>query len=521
MRVSQPQPVAPTTALERALLGLTLAVTAGLSLTLSASRIMWNDEFLSFYSDSVPTVRGVLDVQLHHPISLDPPTYHLLSHLAMNVFGPTAMALRLPAMAGFLIMQLALFALVCRVAGARAGVMAAALPVMTASFRYSAEGRPYGLLLGLYAAAFACWYIAATTQSQRERRVALVGVTVSMALAITSHYFGILIVLPLAIAELARMVERRRLDAGMTAAIVLGFLSVALVLPFQAALKPYRAHYYIAGVSIRAASQGYRELFVHYNEWPMGLQRAIALSLVLAVMGLMVQARRRFRERSAEEPASLWAGLAGLALLPVFGFLFGRFVTHTMEVRYVIAALLAFAVVIAMLLERRLVSRRFFLTLYVAVLLIAVAVWSHNIAAARRFSQQMLASLAAPPEVKAALGPQDRIYTQSLEHFFFNSYYQPDPDLRRRFTLVYDQEREIRWLAHDTNYVTAVNFQHFTALPAATYSAYLAAPHPMTVLYGTPWEWLKRDLKARQAVLTPLADSAFGRGHVYTVSTRR
>jgi hypothetical protein len=40
---------------------------------------MWNDEFLSFYSDGVATFQQVLLVQLHHPISLDPPTCSRIS----------------------------------------------------------------------------------------------------------------------------------------------------------------------------------------------------------------------------------------------------------------------------------------------------------------------------------------------------------------------------------------------------------------------------------------------------------
>ena len=64
---------------------------------------MWNDEFLSFYSDGVSSLRQVVLVQLHYPISLDPPTYHLLSHLCMDVLGRNALALRVPALAGFLL----------------------------------------------------------------------------------------------------------------------------------------------------------------------------------------------------------------------------------------------------------------------------------------------------------------------------------------------------------------------------------------------------------------------------------
>src|ERR1700735_653938 len=139
---------------------LFLLLTAVLSLIWSHVRLMWNDEFLSFYTDGVATFKQVILVQLHHPISLDPPTYHLLSHLSMDIFGRNAIALRLPALAGFLLFQLCLFFFVRRLAGDRSAIIAMAVPLLTASFRYSVEGRPYGLLLGLYALSLLYWQIA-------------------------------------------------------------------------------------------------------------------------------------------------------------------------------------------------------------------------------------------------------------------------------------------------------------------------------------------------------------------------
>ena len=188
-----------------------LLLTAVLSLAWSHARLMWNDEFLSFYSDSVPTLAGVLHVQWHTPISLDPPTYHLLSHLAMDVIGRNAIALRLPALFGFLLLEASLFFLVRRLAGSRAGLIAMALPLCTASFRYSVEGRPYGLLLGLYAASLLCWYVAAQRgDAGKARTLPLLGLFVAIALAITSHYFGMLILLPVSAGEALRSLQLRR-----------------------------------------------------------------------------------------------------------------------------------------------------------------------------------------------------------------------------------------------------------------------------------------------------------------------
>lgn len=481
---------------------LLLLLSAVLSLVWSHARLMWNDEFLSFYGDALPSLGEVLQVQLHTPISLDPPTYHLLSHLSMEAIGRNAMALRLPALAGFLLLQVSLFLLVRRLAGVRAALVAMALPMCTASFRFSVEGRPYGLLLGLYAACLLCWYTAADRHDRElgvSRTGLLFGLALTIALAVTSHYFGVLILVPVALGELARTVQRRRFDWAMVGALAAGLASVGLVLPFQKALLPYRQHYYTGAVNLHNVSQGYRELFLRYNDWSIPVQRACAATLTAATLLLVFAAFRRFRDRGNREPAYLWAALFSYAALPFFGYLFGRFVTHTMEVRYVIAALVAFAVAVALVLERQMQKTVLFATLLCTIVLFAIAVNGYQIALERRSSEAMLAGFTVPAPLRAELAahPQQRLSTQSLGDFFLDSYYTPDPAVRARLSLLYDGASELHWLNHNTNAVTAIYLRQFSGLSVTAYRDFLREPEPLLLDYGSGWEWVRKDLEAR------------------------
>jgi hypothetical protein len=500
------------------LLAFLLLLSATLSLVWSHARLLWNDEFLSFYSDSVATFHQVLLVQLHHPISLDPPTYHLLSHLSMDLLGRNALALRLPALAGFLLFQLCLFFFVRRLAGDRSAILAMAVPVLTASFRYSLEGRPYGLLLGLYALSLLCWQIAtdradSTAPTRTSRLLPLIGLTLSIALAITSHYFGVLILIPVSLGELSRIYLRKRLDLGVLSALVLGVASVGLILPFKRALMVYRQHYYVAGVNLHDISQGYRELFLRYTTWPMSLQKLAAALMVALALALAFAGYQRFKRRPASEPAYLWVALLSLALLPFFGYLFGRFVTHTMEVRYVIAALIAFAATFGIVLERRLRSNTFY---YAAVSLIVLASLAINIASIqheRRDAAAFLASLTPSPALSAALtaNPGAPLYEQDLGNFFLDSFYIPDPTLRSRVTLLYDAHREVQFLQHDTNAITDTNLQHFTTLPITSYDQAFAAPSPhLLISFPGGWNWIDAALAQDHASITPLGPSFAG-----------
>jgi 4-amino-4-deoxy-L-arabinose transferase-like glycosyltransferase len=494
------------------LLALFLLLSTTLSLLWSNARLLWNDEFLSFYSDGVSTFQQVFLVQLHHPISLDPPTYHLLSHLCMDLIGRNAIALRLPALAGFLLFQLCLFFFVRRLAGDRSAIIAAAIPTLTASFRYSVEGRPYGLLLGLYALSLLCWQIATPADAPadnipRSRLIPLTGLTLSIALAITSHYFGVLILIPVSLGELSRTLIRKRLDFGVLTSLALGLASVALILPFQRALMVYRQHYYIKGVNIHDITQGYRELFIRYTTWPIPLQKLAAAILVVLALTLAIAGYQRFKRRPATEHAYTWVALSAMALLPFFGYLFGRFVTHTMEVRYVIAALIAFAATFGIVLERKLRSNTFYYATLAITFLAAIIINTQNILQERHDSDAILASFQLTPEAAAALhhNPHELIYLQSLNDFYLNTYYDPDPTLRPRFSLLYGQSQEIAWLEHDTNFVTAVNMLTFAPLSITSYADFLNQPRPLVILNHSGWEWIDKQLDAGHTPQQPLA----------------
>ena len=512
--MSQPASSPKTSASSYPLLAFFLLLSTGLSLIWSHVRLMWNDEFLSFYSDGVATFKQVILVQLHHPISLDPPTYHILSHLCMDIFGRNAIALRLPALGGFLLFQVCLFFFVRRLAGDRAAIIAIAVPILTASFRYSVEGRPYGLLLGLYALSLLCWQIATLDDGiARSRILPLAGLTLSIALAITSHYFGVLILIPVSLAELARTLTRKRVDLGVLTALALGIASIVLILPFERALMVYRQHYYITGVNIHDISQGYRELFLRYTTWSMSLQKLAAATMVILALTLAYAGYKRFKRRPSTEHTYTWIALLSMALLPFFGYLFGRFVTHTMEVRYVIAALIAFAATFGIVLERRLRSNVFYYSALTVITAAALAINTHNIIQEHRASLAILASLTPSPALAAALAanPSAPLYEQSLGNFFVDSYYIPDPALRARITLLYNAHREIFFLKHDTYSISARNLQHFTTLPVVDYDQVITKPGPhLLVQWQDGWNWTDKAATLENATVTPLGPSFGG-----------
>jgi hypothetical protein len=95
-------------------------------------KLLEQDEIFSLQTDRVSSLAEVLRIQKLYPISLEPPPYHVLAHAAMTLLGPTAYALRLPALLGYLLMQFCLYFFVrnlvgTSILGRRAGLVAVLL----------------------------------------------------------------------------------------------------------------------------------------------------------------------------------------------------------------------------------------------------------------------------------------------------------------------------------------------------------------------------------------------------------
>jgi hypothetical protein len=101
---------------------LLLVLTAAASLWWSHFQLLWFDEILVQWTDSV--ARQVAEIQMHYPISIDPIEFHEIEHATLQVFGSGAFGLRLPALIGFLMMQICLFVFARRIGGRIAGTIA-------------------------------------------------------------------------------------------------------------------------------------------------------------------------------------------------------------------------------------------------------------------------------------------------------------------------------------------------------------------------------------------------------------
>lgn len=490
----------------RILLALLIVVTAALAIVWSAHRNLNQDEAFVFQTDTVPSLHQLVNVQLHYPIALDPLFYHLLGFASVKVFGANALAIRLPSILGFLLMQVCLSAIAERIAGGFAGFVAAWVPAATATLFYAQQTRPYGVLLGLGAL-----LLLAYQHSTRDTRRTgwLVLLAAALALALNTHYFAILLLIPLYGAELARIVTRRRIDWPMIAAIAIGSAGELLTLPFQPGANEFRKHYYNAGkVTFHAITQSYRSLFLNYGDSSARAQHILIAALVLATAALIGALVIRLRKRDLNISAAESVFLALLALLPFFGYLLAKFVTHSIEVRYILPAIIGLAVVIALAALPLYRSPRMHLPVATMCFLwLAVAGYREITEAnAARLGRTGHLTLDAAPAGDAP------IYLQSMGDFDELGQFLPEP-ARSRISLTYSAPLEIELAGHDTQSLTAEHMRHYTSFRIARYEELRAQPGPhLFVVYpkGSGWDWLLKQMRRDGATITSLGPALEG-----------
>jgi hypothetical protein len=494
-----------------------LLLTAAMSLLWSQHKLLEQDEIFSLQTDRVATLAEVFRIQRQYPISLEPPPYHLLAHAAMRLFGPTAFALRLPALLGYLLMQLCLFFFVRNLVdgtthngfGARAGLVAMAIPALTWTMYFGAEGRPYGLLLGCYALVVLCWQLAARNE---HRILPLVGLALALALTLNLHFYGVLLLVPLCGAELVRTISRRRVDKSMLAAIAIGTASLVFAIPYIKAAAEFKQHYYAGPVPWHMLTQPYRQMLVDYIAFPRSLQAAMIALMVTAAFAVLGCCFVAFRRDELHASTAEWTMVALLTALPVFAFVLGSTVTHALEPRHSIGAVIGISSLIAIALLPLLHRRSVFVPLMCVFCLGIVVINGEHVRQSAAETQKTLADLILSPALQAevATTPDHNIYFQDLGEWEVASLYEPDADLRSRLVLVYSHDTEMRYEQHDTMFLTATHTQRFSSQPIVSLEQLQRTPgEHLFIVYHSGWDWTSAAFRDSGAQVQPMGE-AFG-----------
>lgn len=462
----------------------------------ATNKALWHDEIFTLYIARQPAIADIWR-SLEAGVDLNPPLYHVAVHGAVALLGPTALATRLPALLGFVVASASLYAFARRHAEPPVALFAALVPSLTGAYMYAYEGRPYGLVLGFAALALLCWQ-RRDGGSRRWAAPTLCGVAV--AAAAYTHYYGILLLVPLACGELARVVIRRRIDWPMWVALGGAAASVIGVLPLVSGARRFAATFW----SRPSASDliGFYDLLLE----PLSLVLLAAASILTV---LTHGAPRTGRESSwLPQTAGGWnlpvdEMIAALALLaiPAIGYLLGVLVTGAFHERYVLYAVLGFAV-LASAWVRALPLSRLQATGFIVVCLFAFAA---------RQGTGVLAWIRGPQDPlvqhRALLeqASPDRPLVVSHALVFLPVAHYSTPSVGRRLTYLVRPPAVVQRLGVDTGARALQRLSGLAPLDVQEYDRFVQENRQFCV-YG-PASWLVPQLLRDGATLQLIAQS--------------
>jgi dolichyl-phosphate-mannose-protein mannosyltransferase len=448
----------------------------------AAHKLIWDDEFFTLYISCAPGWHEIIRA-LSTGADQHPPTFYFLTHLFLKAFGTTHVTLRLPEILGFWAMCVLLYVFVKRLLGRGAwGVLAMLLPcAFGGMYRYADEARGYALLLAFSTLALLSWTRAV---EDSRRRLFLPLLACGLAAAVASHYYAVLVALALGLAELVRTFARRKVDWPIWLAFTATIVPLIIFLPVIRSSQKYSGHFW-------AHPQWRMVLAFHprmMEYFPNVLIGTIAFSLWLM--------SRRFWTRDEEEvrprlSLPIIAALISFSLIPCFGVMLAKTITHAYVDRYAIAGAIGACILCTCLLHR--LSDKRGLVVLVSV---ALSLGSYGLGASLRAidNSGTLADLRADRRFLTRKAGDRPLVVDEVTVFHRLSFYGA-PAFANRLAYIADADASTKYLGHDTidrGLLALRPWFPINVVPASNY----VRMHSSFLVFGYvgDWTWVTYEL---------------------------
>jgi 4-amino-4-deoxy-L-arabinose transferase-like glycosyltransferase len=472
-------------------------VYALLTWVLARRKLMWNDELYTYYIARLPSMHDVWNALMSRG-EQTPPFFFVITRLSFRLFGVNHVSIRLPEILAFWTMTVCLYVFVRRRMSAMSALCAAAFPLVTMAFPYAYEARPYGLVLGFAALALVSWQ-AAISAAGRARVLALVCLTASLAAAVSNHYYGVFVLMPLALGEAVRTVMRRRLDIVVWAALAISVVTLAWHLPLIKAGRAYSGAFWSPPQWVNVPD--------FYQDLLTPALLPIAAILTLAAMHHAVFGQGPSPSDDDERrtlPLHELAAIAGFLIIPLAIIVVAKLVTGAFVNRYAVAAVIGVSVLAGLATELAF-RRRPAVRVLVAACLAGWFVLSQvrELVVPTSVSLPLSpVSVMRPAEWVAALGDRDLPFVAADPHTFIELSHYGAHGIASRLVYLADPDRALKVLGHNSVERGMVDLlQPWFHMNVVRFEPFVAE-HARFLVYGNFvhkgfMNWLLPELRAR------------------------
>lgn len=499
--------VAAATDKHRWLLVIMIAVLyLAVTVQLAQAKQIWTDEFFTLFLSRLG-LRELWSALLTGG-DQHPPPFYLVHHAVFSLFGERPWVLRLPAMTGFLLMIVCVYAFVARRTTPAYGLLAMAMPLVTIAHEYSYEARGYSLLMGWLALAILCWQRA----GDRPRRwLPVIGLAVGLLGAVTSHYYSVLLLPALAATEVIRTLRRKSVDGRIWLAMCTPIVPLAVFYPLLHSSSRF------AGTFWAQASLSEIHLF-YKNVLGTGLACLLCALAVAGLYQMIFGERGKTQDVGSSLPVEEVVLGGALAAAPFAAYLFGKFVTGVFAWRYAIGGIIGLAILFGFF------CFRFFRGSRVAALLCLLVIMPYFLLASRVKKHVLTHEVESLKQLTSWLNLRvsgsDPLIIGNSEKFYELSYYG-SPAMRQRCVYLVDEKRSAKYLHHDTVERSLWNLNPWFKLNVQPYEPFVREHQSAFVWSGVDpeWNWLTSALiddgktlrllgRVRAGMLFSLGDAA-------------
>ena len=409
---------------------------------LSSWKPAWLDETLFVEVARLPSFAQIWDSLARYPVNADPPAGHLLIRPWIGLFGETVSIARIPSIVAFGILCLCVFRIIQGRLGNRWGMAAVAALFCTPAWPFAVEARPYAPMLASSGMALFIW-----DRIKRGATRGYVGLAVSIALTLSFSFTGVLILIPLLLPEAAEWTQRRRFNAKLVWASVIGALPIIVWIPIMAGQGSFKAGYF--------SKPNAFSLVVFFYQF-------LPIAFATALLAIRAPKTSSHPPEQAVDGDSFGWMILGFAVLPIVAFGMGLFVTGTFVSRHVLQASIGFALGAPWLLWRlggAEPNRGWHATaLYSAAAVLSFVFLPFSM------QRQMFSIGLAKHEAEEATRiirnlKQTVVWDSPLT--FLPAYYELAPDARAKLMYLYDPAREKDIAGYDTSDLIYQNLAKF------------------------------------------------------------
>jgi hypothetical protein len=404
----------------------------------------WYDEFFTLYIAQLPSLSAILDAFLDGA-SNNTPFDFMIRHLFIQIAGSSALSLRFPSLAMFIVSGLFLYRYVSFRIPSLPATVAFCFPVLTLALFSSYEARYYSLLLASSAMSLYFWQ---QCVHKNYKTTYLFLLLLSLSFGCYIHLYGVMTFVPITLGEILRLYNAKIKVYRVLITILFSAASTVFLLPFvMHSAQQYQGHYF-ATARIGGLFSVYNLLLPEFGF------AAAAVLIVVAPLIIYWQKKGVAKENTDDRDIPIHELVAAVifCLIPIMVWIAAKTVTNAFWSTYCIASISGFSVLAAYMCN--VIGKRHNLTgIIIVTCIMLVGLYTIG---KRVYTFQYNEPRIAAKMVEFIESSELPIVVSHGHQYLYFDHYLPQ-DIRSKVSFLLDRDLSIKYLGEDTDNMSLID----------------------------------------------------------------